>query len=279
MNGKNFKSIESLLTDTFYRFEKYPDKILYYRMTDSTNERARLFPEGDSPDIEISLGCDSGVSLFIADCQTAGRGRRGRSFVSNNKSGLYMSFRFTLDIPLSEAVAITPFAAVAASRAIERLCGARCDIKWVNDLYLNNKKLAGILTESVSCEAGTAFICGIGINIKGSELPAEVAKIATSLEEEGYTAERLSLAAAIADEFIRGFSDPWAKDILREYKERSFLIGKTVTVLCASGDYSATVTDITDRFELEVECNNSVRKRLSTGEVSLKLTTLVDFLR
>jgi BirA family biotin operon repressor/biotin-[acetyl-CoA-carboxylase] ligase len=269
------KRITEKLKSAFLCHSTRPDKLFFFHSTDSTNERAKRYPLEVCHDEEIDLGADSGASLFIADSQSAGRGRLGRSFVSNGGAGIYMSFRFTTDAPLSRVVAITPFAAVAVCRATEALCGIPCDIKWVNDVYVRGKKLAGILTESSICPDGkAAVICGIGINVKRSAMPPEVASIATSLEDHGAQIDPCELMALIAEEFIGGFKNPLSSETVAEYKRRSFLTGKRVRVISPSGEYSATVTGITDSYELCITTDSGEAKSLSTGEVSLKFDNI-----
>ncbi len=246
-----------------------PSEIFLYDITDSTNERARKYPAEVSAGEKIELDSASDASLFIANSQTAGRGRLGRSFVSNPDSGLYMSIRIPLDIPLSEAVGITPLAAVAVCRAIERLCPLKPEIKWVNDIFAGGKKLAGILTESTAASNGRrCFIVGIGINISPSDMPAEVAAIAASLADFGATADKYELAAAICDEFLGNITEIWNKGIIEEYKSLSCLVGKEVAVSSGNDVYPAKVLGITDRYELRVLHPDGTERYLSAGEVS-----------
>lgn len=249
-----------------------PREIFFYNCIDSTNEQARRYPEGVSSDERLTLDGRDGTSLFIADSQTHGRGRLDRRFVSNAGAGLYMSIRFPFSGELADAVGITPFASVAVCRAIESLSDAKPKIKWVNDVYLGGKKLAGILTESIVGSDGKRyFICGIGINLVPSEMPSELAMIATNLESEGFFAPREHLAAKICEEFLLGVEGAMKREILDEYRSRSFIIGSTVSVHGADGIYNARVLGIGDRYELVVSDECGKEKRLSSGEVSLKL--------
>ena len=130
-------------------------------------------------------GAAEGTTL-IADTQTGGRGRRGRTFASP-EGGVYLS-TLLRPAPNTKTGLITCLAAVAACRAIESLCSLWVEIKWVNDLYLNGRKVAGILAEGVLAPDGTlsAVVIGIGINVYGT-LPPELSTIATTLEREGVT--------------------------------------------------------------------------------------------
>ena len=202
-------------------------------------------------------------TTLIAARQTGGRGRLGRSFHSP-EGGLYLSVL----IPPTDAV--TCRAAVAAARAIESLCGAKIDLKWVNDLYLNGRKVAGILAEGVFSPDGTliAVVLGIGINVGVTDFPAELTSIATSLGNEGFRLTREDVAAAFLNELEMALRDVTAMD---EYRRRNLVVGREVTVLRGSDAYTAIVEAITDEGHLVVTDENKNTHTLSSGEVSVRL--------
>ena len=205
-------------------------------------------------------------TTLIAETQTGGRGRRGRTFASP-EGGLYLS---TLLRPAQTADpgVITCRAAVAAARAIESLCPLTVDVKWVNDLYLGGRKVAGILAEGVLAPNGTlsAVVIGIGINVYGT-LPAELDGIATTLEREGASLTREDLAAAFLNEWERVQTDPhW----LDEYRRRNLVLGRRVTVMQGADTYTATAVDVTPKGHLLVSTPEGERV-LSSGEVSVRL--------
>ena len=237
-----------------------PPKILFYESTDSTNTRAKEYakenPENNSP------------VIFIADEQRLGRGRRGRSFVSNAGAGIYMSILTYPDTDAADATMVTARTAVSLAEAIESLCNCDVKLKWVNDLYLGGKKLAGILTEGELTEKGkiTYQVVGMGINVYKNAISDEISDIATSIEDEtDAKIDRSKLVAAIIKNMLLNNGDFYAK-----YKERSFIIGKKVTVhkLCES--YEAEVVDIDSDFSLIIE-RDGKQERLFTGEISLKI--------
>ena len=233
-------------------------KIIFYDETDSTNTRAREYAKKNPGE----------SAIFIANCQTAGRGRRGRSFVSNAGAGIYISILTHPKAEGFDATKATARAAVALARAIESLCNCQIQIKWVNDLYLGGKKLAGILTEGEMTDDGKIAyqVVGMGINIYKNAISEEISTIATSLESELNKApDRSRLAAMIIKEFLKYEGDCYA-----EYKARSFIIGKYVTVIKLSESYEAKVLDINPDFSLSVERNGKT-ERLFTGEISLKI--------
>lgn len=236
-----------------------PPKIFFYDETDSTNTRAIEYAKAAQ---------DKEPAVFIANCQSAGRGRRGRSFVSNMGAGIFISFLTLPKESGAEATHATARAAVCVARAVEALCSCKVQIKWVNDLYLGGRKLAGILTEGeMTSDGRVAYqVVGIGINVYKSAISGEISSIATSLEEEnGKAPDRSALAAQIIKEFMCAEGECYT-----EYKARSFVIGKRVTVLKPAESYEATVLDINEDFSLSVDRDGKA-ERLFTGEISLKI--------
>ena len=202
-------------------------------------------------------------TTLIAAQQTGGRGRLGRQFHSP-EGGLYLSVL----IPPTDAV--TCRAAVAAARAIESLCGAKIDLKWVNDLYLNGRKVAGILAEGVFSPDGTlaAVVLGIGINVGAMDFPADLQPIATSLGNEGFSLTREDVAAAFLNELEIALQDVTA---MEEYRRRNIVPGRQVTVLRGGETYLATAEGITDAGHLLVRDTDGYTHELSSGEVSVRL--------
>lgn len=237
-----------------------PPKIVFYTETDSTNSRAREYA--------IDNKDDKSTVVFIADSQTKGRGRRGRSFISNKGAGIYVSILTHPDEKGVDATKTTARTAVALSRAIESLCECDVKIKWVNDLYLGSKKLAGILTEAEMREDGKIAyqVVGMGINVYKSAISDEISDIATSLESElNCTPDRSQLVARIIAEFLRV-----ENDVYTEYKSRSIVIDREVEVIKLSESYRAKVLNINPDYSLKLE-RNGMPERLFTGEISLKL--------
>ena len=234
-----------------------------FDITDSTNKHARIFAE-ENPGVD---------AIFIANGQTAGRGRLGRSFDSEKNAGLYISLLLHPKGTLTNTVAITAYTALAVCHAIESLRPIEAGIKWVNDVYLNGKKAAGILTEGCIDDNGkpSYIIIGIGVNLVSRAFPESIKDIATSIEDaSGGAVDRSVLASFIIDELL-GVTDPAAPQHLEEYRRRSILIGKNVTVVKLSESYPATVKDITKGYKLKLTLENGEEELLSTGEVSIRL--------
>jgi BirA family biotin operon repressor/biotin-[acetyl-CoA-carboxylase] ligase len=234
--------------------------VVFYEQTDSTNTRAKEYAKAHAE--------NRTPMLFVADSQTAGRGRMGRSFVSNGGAGIYMSLLTYPDERGFDATSATARAAVSICRAIDELCGTKTEIKWVNDVYLGGKKLAGILCEGEVLQGGEIgyLIIGMGINVYKNAISDEISHIATSIESEAnIVPDRDTLIAKIIEKAIT--SDASDFD---EYKKRSLVIGTTVKVIKACEQYEARVIDLNDDFSLLLDCGGKI-ERLFTGEVSIKI--------
>ncbi len=229
----------------------------------STNTRARALAEAGAPD----------GTVVIARGQTAGRGRFDRAFVSPVDCGLYLSYIVRPTCPAEEIPHLTTCAAVAVAEAVETLADTTVQIKWVNDLWIDGKKICGILTEGALNTDGSAryAVIGIGLNVRHAALPVEVAEIATSIEDA--TGERLSLAA-VAEEVLRTLGARLAhftdKTHLAAYRARSALDGARVQVLRGNDAYDATVVGIGAEGELLLVRDDGARVSLSSGEVSVR---------
>ena len=231
-------------------------------------------------------------SIICAESQTAGRGRFGRSFISPAKTGVYLSIIYAPQGGIKDPAKITAFSAVAVCRAVKELYGIECQIKWINDIYLNGKKICGILTEGFTdFETGTieSAIIGIGINIRDNPVFEQnnVSQIAGSIESViqkntsvipvldtgiSHKITRCKLAAYIYANVLKILKEA-PETIISEYKKASFLIGKTISVHPIIGDdkstYTAKAIDIDQNASLIVELPDGTTKALSSGEVSL----------
>ena len=230
-----------------------------------------VFDEIDSTNTEAKrmvLDGFSGDALLVAHSQTAGRGRMGRSFYSPAQTGAYFSILHTLNTPLCDAVAITSAASVAVMRAIRALTGIQTQIKWVNDLYYNDKKVCGILTEAVSAEESAHVIVGIGINLNTADFPTELTNIAGSLD-----APRIDTAELIAQiyrEIALYLSDPCNRDWLADYREHSCVIGRRVAWTEGETTRFGIAESIDEDGALLVRDEKNELVRLHTGEISLR---------
>ncbi len=245
------------------------EQIHIYKSVDSTNQVAKKLAVEGAPH----------GSIFLSEEQTSGRGRRGRNFFSPKGSGLYMSILIRPEGSAAQAVLTTSAAAVAVSRALSKLSGIDAKIKWVNDIFVNGKKVCGILTEAVSdFESGSieALILGIGINVSTTEeaFPEDVRTVAGSIGNDMRNSiSRNLLAASVLREVFAIAEKPRAEEFMEEYRSRCFLLGQDITVLPGGGEsYSAKAIDIDERGALIVETEDGTRQILNSGEVSVRAT-------
>ena len=303
-----------------YLYAAYPElkesenlHVECFKEIDSTNTYAKkcLTECGNLRDVDGNLtvaGQKYNNAVFVAESQTAGRGRLGRTFYSPKKTGIYFSIVYCPENGISEPAKITAFSAVAVCRILRKLYKVNPKIKWINDVFVNGKKVCGILTEGFTdFETGRieSAIIGIGINIADNKdcFPEEVLKIAGSVlgntaashaenseKDTGNPSEnntenaaetipsptvnysRCQLAAEVSGEVIKILTEN-PQDVLREYKEYLFLTGMNVRVHPVIGnestDYEANVIGIDDEVRLIVEDLAGNTKALSSGEVSL----------
>ncbi len=211
-------------------------------------------------------------TVFVAESQTLGRGRKGRKFYSPKGLGLYFSILLKPEISGDEALLLTPMAAVAVAESIEAVYGVDARIKWVNDVFVDGKKVAGILTEAVTKgNKQTFFVTGVGINIQNPTalLPPKLRNIAGGIAESCEKKEEL--LRKVLDTFFYYYKNLTKKEYLDCYREKSFLIGQEVSIPDREGE-AFKVIDVDDSFGLIVENKNGEKETLFCGEVSVKLS-------
>lgn len=226
--------------------------IEYYDSTDSTNEAAKR--ASPAP----------GGALFIAEEQTAGRGRRGRAWVSPRGCGIWMSLLLKPDVKPGYIARITLVAGLAVCRAI----GGGARIKWPNDIVIGTRKVCGILTENTS----RGVICGIGINVNTAQFPPELRAVATSLYlQTGERHDRAELIAAVMNEFEpmyeRFLTDGFAP-LRDEYRRLCVTLGRDVSISGAAA-LTGIAADIDADGALVVDTGTG-RVTVASGEVSVR---------
>ena len=233
-------------------------RVEYYKTLDSTNNVAkRIIAEGEDD-----------VLLVVGEEQTAGRGRQGKSFYSPGGTGIYMSLVVHPMIELQNAVTATTAAAVAVCRAIESLTDKKPMIKWVNDVYLNGKKICGILTEAVTdfeTQTVSSIIIGIGINLTTKDFPCDVQN-ASCLNAD---VKRAELIGAVANELNRIVNSGYG-EFLEYYRAHSLVVGEDIVFIKNGVSTSARAVGIDDFGGLEVELADGTHYTLRSGEITVR---------
>jgi len=257
------KRINSLLSPS-----AVAKKILVLDSVDSTNK----FVKSKAAEGE----CDG--YTVIANEQTAGRGRLGRSFFSPCGSGLYMSILLRPEnFSASMAFKITAVAAVAVCEAIEALSDKKAEIKWVNDVYIGGKKVCGILTEasfnSDTSEIDYAVI-GIGVNILPPDggFPDEISNIAGAVYSEDALPDDIKnrLSAEIINRFSKYYLADNGSEYVEEYRKRNIVPGRRVIIISQGSSREATAIDIDQECRLKVRYDDGSEELLSSGEISIR---------
>ena len=226
---------------------------------DSTNSEAKR---------RIASG-DRRQQLLLAEEQTAGRGRMGRSFFSPAETGLYMTLILGQAQAMRDPAMLTVAAAAATAGAIEEQTGTRTDIKWVNDIYMSGRKVCGILCEAVTDSAGrTTVLAGIGVNVVTEAFPEEIREKAGALP---VAVDRSALAAAITDRLLRIWEAPEDRTFLEFYRARSFVPGKRVVFLREGRELEALALAVDDSGALLVRYDDGREEALRSGEVSVRI--------
>ena len=232
------------------------DILVLPETTSTNNEAKRLIAEGIT-----------GYTLVVADTQTAGKGRLGRSFFSPEGS-IYMSLAFRTDAEIADAVKLTTAASVAVAKAVEALTPSRPQIKWVNDVYLDGKKICGILTEGVTdMESGRVrhIVIGIGLNCGTEPFPPELREIAASIDRRGVSRSRF--VAAMVTELVACIE---GRDFMDDYRARSCVLGKKINCIKNGVVTPAEALAIDDDGALIVRLEDGSWQRLNTGEISVR---------
>ena len=245
--------------------QPYASKIQIFKSLESTNKTAK----------EMAVAGAAHGTVIISDCQTMGRGRNSRSFFSPS-GGLYMSIILRPEgLRFENPTAVTAFAAVAVCEAIESVTEKKPEIKWVNDIFLDGKKVCGILTEAVTdFESGGLdwIVLGIGINVytRTGDFPGELQSIASSLYPDGkMPGLRNRLSAEIINRILGCGTSVREAEIFEKYKKRLMMLGKEITVIQNQLEYRATATDVDSVGHLVVKKENGEIITLYSGEIRI----------
>lgn len=213
--------------------------------------------------------------LVIALSQTGGRGRMGRSFYSPNGTGIYFSLLLHPKISAEKSLFLTVMAAVSVAETVMKYNKNDVKIKWVNDIYIDGKKVCGILTEGAinSDKMLDYAVVGIGINVVEPEngFPDVIKDIATAIFP-GNAEDNINekIVAEVVNRFFRMYNGTDVNFVER-YKEYSYLTGKEINIISGDSIRPATVIDITDDCHLLVRNENDEIEEISSGDVSVRL--------
>lgn len=239
-------------------------KLIYFDSIASTNNYAKSISDSELSDF-----------LVVSDTQTLGKGRRGRNWISPPGVGVWMSLCVRPDIRIENASMITLIMAVSLCDAIKELYSLDPEIKWPNDIVLNQKKISGILTEMGSDMDGIKYIIsGVGINVDTEDFPENIKDIATSLFlESGEHISRAKLIASVIYHFYQNFyvflKTEDMSNLKEKYESHLVNIGKDVKILEQKGAYFAKALGIDNNGALLIEKDGKVDKIIS-GEVSVR---------
>src|SRR5215207_8691135 len=242
------------LTPTILRFDSLP----------STNTEAAR---------QAAHGAPEGLCVLARE-QTAGRGRRERTWVSPKDAGLYLSvvLRPTLEARLWPLITLA--AALAVRDALGEACGLAADIKWPNDLLAGGKKLCGILAETADGARGRAVVLGVGVNLRRGSFPEEIKDTATSVEEQtgrAHDAEKLlaALTRALAARYETLHAPDGAEEILRDWRRNSsYAHGRRVRVALAEETFEGVTRGLDPDGALRVETDIGTNRIVRAGDVT-----------
>lgn len=250
------KDIQSQIPDFYHRID-------YYESIDSTNEQMKRgdYQQGD---------------IIIAESQTAGKGRNGKNFLSPSHQGIYLSLLLKPHLTIYDSLKITACLAVALVKTIQNNYPLSPTIKWVNDIMVNDKKVAGILCEA-TLEMNTAqiheMIVGVGLNVHSYEMPDSLKDTACCLEDD------LPLfipRQKLIIDFLRFFYEDYShlSDLLflKLYRQHSYILSQDITVYENNHSYDAFVLDINDDASLKIQTSQGIQN-LHSGEVSIRKKT------
>ena len=289
------KAVESLrqegyeidaVTNRGYKLLSSPDRltegeILPYLSVRHVARHLEVFATIDSTNnyLKRESGNLPDGATAVADQQTGGRGRLGRSFASPEGKGIYYSVLLRPDLPPAEAVNLTAYVAVAVCNGIEETTGVRPQIKWTNDIVMNGRKVCGILTE-MAIEGETAalqyIVTGIGVNVNqtAEDWPEELKAIAGSIAQAvGHPVRRGRLAACLLNALDRVYLDWLAGNhasYLEQYRKDCLTVGREVKLLRSGGEEIATAIGIDDKFGLIVRHPDGREETVTSGEVSVR---------
>lgn len=237
-------------------------QIVYLPSVDSTNRRARQLAAEGAPH----------GTLVIADEQTAGRGRRGRGWISPAGEGVFMSLILRPQSHPSEVARLSMQTALAVALSIAQTTGLDARIKWPNDIVCGGRKVCGMLLEMNADEQAVHdVVAGIGINVHQTQFAPEIAQTASSLDLlSGQRVCRAALVRAFLEAFERTEALAAQGALMDAYRARSATLGQRVQVIAPAGSFTGTALEVTDSGSLIVEDEEGQRREVLAADVSVR---------
>lgn len=257
----NILSKQEILNKLNKEYQKFDIKI--FDTITSTNDFAKKL---------INTNDFQHGTTIISNTQTKGRGRFGKTFFSPANTGIYLSTIFDIHLKLQDISLITIISSIAVCNTIFKLTNLTPQIKWINDIYLNNKKVCGILVENINDNTNLtskAIVVGIGINVSTETFPEEIKNIATSIMQNKIS--RNIFIAELINNLFNLLKNIHDKNIIEEYKKLSLVLGKEISYIKNNITYFATATDINEYGNLIIKDNNGKISILDCNKISIKL--------
>ena len=254
------QEIKQNLLDCYKNFD-----IKIFDILSSTNDFAKEL---------INSNTFKNGTTIIANSQTEGRGRFARKFYSPANTGIYFSSILKVSLPIQDVSLITIISAIAVCKAITRHTNLKPKIKWINDIYLNNKKICGILVENISNSTNLkskGIVVGIGINSSTENFPKDIENKAGSIMYDKLS--RNKLIAEIINNLFDLAKDVYDKKIIEEYKSLSLVLNKEITYTKNNKFFTATAIDINNNGNLIVKDSNNNVIVLENEETSINFAT------
>ena len=262
MANLNDLSAQKIKQNLLERYKNFDIKI--FDTLSSTNDFAKEL---------INSNRFTNGTTIIANSQTSGRGRFARTFFSPANTGIYFSAILEKSLPIKDVSLITLICAIAVCRAITKLTNFNLQIKWINDIYLNSKKICGILIENI-CDFNNmkskAIVAGIGINIFTENFPKDIQDKAGSIMYNKLS--RNKLISEILNNLFDLSEDVYNKEIIEEYKSLSLVLNKEISYKKDNKTYTATAIDINDSGNLVVKNDNNIEV-LDCEEISINFAS------
>lgn len=253
-----------------------PDEIRARLKTNSLGHNVFSYDEVDSTNDQASRFAEDGGAegtLVLAEAQRKGRGRLGREWVSLKQTGLWSSLVLKPQVHPSKVATLTLMAALAVVEAIEQVSGLQAQIKWPNDVYLNGKKVCGILSEMRSEPDQIRFvILGVGVNLNLTDFPEEIQSVATSVSaESGQTVSRVLFLCHYLETFEKLYTQfPGnVADVIEQAKEKCLTLGNNVTIKVGDQTVEGKAIDLDETGALILEKQDGLREKIYSGDLQL----------